>query len=121
VRAGAPLEFDVGFANDGYVSVEAGGSSGLLSPLRVELWRVGDTGERQGDALPLTIHAENVVSGGNLLEPGQPVILVARETRTLSVRLLSPFSEPGTYRLRAWYGDDEGRTPSNLLEIEVRR
>jgi hypothetical protein len=121
VLAGAPLELDIGFANDGYVPIRAGGPTGLLSPLRIEVWRLDGEGRRDGDALPLSIHAENVVSGASLLEPGRPVILVARETRTVAVRLRSPFRDAGTYRLRAWYGDDEGPTPSNLLDIEVRR
>ncbi len=115
---GAPLRFDLTFANPALVELRGPGPEGWLTALSAEIWEAGSPRER----LPLSLHEENLVRGQDLLEPGRPLVLRPGERRTLGLQLRSPFPRPGNWRLRVWYRPAEGRAqvPSDVLELEVR-
>jgi ferric-dicitrate binding protein FerR (iron transport regulator) len=115
---GAPLRFELTFANPALVELRGPGPEGWLTALSAEIWEARAPEER----LPLSLHEENLVRGQDLLEPGRPLVLRAGERRTLGLQLRSPIPRPGNWRLRVWYRPAEGRAqvPSDVLELEVR-
>ncbi len=64
--------------------------------------------------------AGNVVSGGNLPQPGEAVILGPRKALPFTVELDSPFTQPGLWRCKALFHSAKGRIVSPEIEIEVR-
>lgn len=121
-RVDQPLELRVELSNPHHVGIHAPGPAADRNPLYVVVQRLGADGTWRGNEQPWTVTEENILSGESVVRPGEPVILGGGERRALTLRLLSPFRDPGTYRVRVGYHPSERRpVVSAPLEIEVVR
>lgn len=122
LRPGQPLTLRVELVNPHHLALRAPGPASDRTGLYAVVQRLGADGRWQGLEQPLAVTEANILSGESVVRPGQPVILGGGERRGVTLQLLSPFAEPGTYRVRVGY-HPEGRSPivSAPLEIEVAR
>ncbi|MDJ0975497.1 MAG: FecR family protein [Planctomycetota bacterium] len=122
VAPGQVLELQVDVVNPNHLRLSAPGPASDRTGLYAVIQRLGPDGRWQGLEQPLALTEANILSGESVVRPGQPVILGGGERRSVTLQLLSPFADPGTYRVRVGY-HPEGRSPivSAALEIEVAR